>query len=124
MFSVRKSDREPAGAAIESIHAEFQNHKSITNGWQIWQRGSFKKMQVRHDADLRARGSLRKKCKGKKDKNLCVSAHTQNMQGVLVARQDEGAKAAPLMRVFQCAKDGGMKSDGCEMIPSSRDPGL
>lgn len=37
LFPVRKSDRESAGAAIESIHTEIQTHKGITSRGQICQ---------------------------------------------------------------------------------------
>lgn len=52
LFSVRTSDKESAGAAIESIHTEIQNHKGITSCGQICQKGLLR-MQVRDKADLR-----------------------------------------------------------------------
>lgn len=51
MFSVRTSDRESAGAAIESIHTERFRIIKASLG-QICQKGALR-MQVRDGADLR-----------------------------------------------------------------------
>lgn len=111
---MRKSDRESAGAAIESIHTEVQSHKGITSRRQICQKGPLR-IQVRDEADLRGRGRMRE--------NLCT--HTQNMWvgGCSGKTGWRGKGWSPDGCLSKCPGWGGMRSDGCEMVLSLCDPG-